>query len=247
MFKDKDSIIYGIRPVIEAIKAGKEIDKILIQNGLKSENLHELREMIRLQDIPFQYVPIEKLNRVTSKNHQGIIGYISEVEYQKIENVLPMVYESGKDPLILILDRITDVRNIGAIARTAECTGVDAIVIPLNGSAKLNGDAVKTSCGALLKIPVCRSSNLKETIEFLKESGLRIVSCTEKTDNLYTQADYTGPVAVIMGSEEDGISGEYLKRSDYKVKLPMFGEIESLNVSVATGVILYEVIRQRKI
>ena len=142
MFKDKDSVIYGIRPVIEAIKAGKEIDKVLIQNGLKSENLHELRELIRIYDIPFQYVPIEKLNRVTSKNHQGIIGYISEVEYQKIENVLPLVYENGKDPLILILDRITDVRNIGAIARTAECAGVDAIVIPLNGSAKLNGDAV---------------------------------------------------------------------------------------------------------
>ncbi len=243
----KDNIIYGIRPVIEAIRAGKEVDKILILNGLKSENLYELRELIKQHEIPYQYVPAEKLNRVTSKNHQGIIGYISEIEYQKIENVLPMVYEQGKDPLILILDRITDVRNIGAIARTAECTGVDAIVIPLNGSAKLNADAVKTSCGALMKIPVCRHANLKDVFVFLKDSGLQIIACTEKTDKLYTQADYNGPVAIVMGSEEDGISGEYLKRSDARVKLPMYGEIESLNVSVAAGVLLYEVIRQRNL
>ena len=199
----KDNVIYGIRPVIEAIRAGKEVDKILIQNGLKSENLHELRELIKDQIIPYQYVPVEKLNRVTSKNHQGVIGYISEVEYQQIENVLPMVYEQGKDPLILILDRITDVRNIGAIARTAECAGVDAIVIPLNGSAKLNGDAVKTSCGALLKIPVCRCANLKDIIDYLKNSGLQIVACTEKTETLYTKVSYTGPIAIVMGSEED--------------------------------------------
>jgi 23S rRNA (guanosine2251-2'-O)-methyltransferase len=244
---DKDSVIYGLRAIIEAIKAGKELDKILIKKGLSGELFGELRAVLKDTNIPVQYVPIEKLNRVTRSNHQGAIAFASAVEYQDIENVLPMVYEEGKTPFFLILDKVSDVRNFGAIVRSAECAGVDAIIFPSRGSAQLNADAVKTSAGALHRVPVCRSHNLKETIDYLKESGIKIVSCTEKTDDFYTDVDYKEPVAIIMGAEDVGISDEYLKRSDHKAKIPMFGEISSLNVSVACGVIMYEVVRQRKI
>jgi 23S rRNA (guanosine2251-2'-O)-methyltransferase len=201
--------------------------------------------LLKKNGIYFQYVPIEKLNRLTSKNHQGVVGYISSIEYHKIEQVLPAVFEAGKMPLVLILDRITDVRNFGAIARTAECSGVDAIVIPARGAAQINADAIKTSTGALHKIPVCKEENLKDVIDYLRESGLQVIACTEKSSEYYYQQDMTLPVAIIMGSEEDGISGEYLKRADAAVKIPLMGEIGSLNVSVATGIILYEAVRQR--
>jgi len=242
----KPTLLFGTRAVIEAVKAGKEIDKLLMQSGLNNELSNELKTLIRDFNIPFQYVPAEKLNRVTGKNHQGVIAYISEITYQNIENIVPGIFEEGKVPLLLILDRITDVRNFGAIARSAECAGVNAIIIPSKGAAQVNGDAIKTSAGALHKIPVCRSENLKNTIDYLKSSGISIVSCTEKTDSYYYDLDLTLPVAIIMGSEEDGISGEYLKRSDFKAKIPLMGEIGSLNVSVASGIILYEALRQRK-
>ncbi|MDP4267425.1 MAG: 23S rRNA (guanosine(2251)-2'-O)-methyltransferase RlmB [Bacteroidota bacterium] len=241
----KDPITFGIRPVIEAINSGKEIDKILIQNGLKGELIRDLMPLIKENKINFQFVPVQKLNSLTRGNHQGVVAYISEIPFQNIEYILPGTFEQGKMPLILILDRITDVRNFGAIARTAECSGVDAIIIPFKGAAQVNGIAVKTSAGALMRIPVCKSHNLKNTIEFLKESGLQIISCTEKTDNLIYNADLNKPTALIMGSEEDGISEEYMKRSDMLVKIPVIGAIESLNVSVACGVILYEAVRQR--
>lgn len=242
----KENIIYGIRPIIEAVKSGKEIDKILIQTGLNNELYFQLRKLINEFKIPFQYVPVKKLNRITSKNHQGVICFISNIVYFNIENLLPGIYEDGKLPLLLILDRITDVRNMGAIARTAECTGVDAIIIPEKGSAQINSETIKASAGSLYKIPVCRCKNLKNTIEYLKESGVQIIAATEKADNYYTSADFTKPTAIIMGSEENGVSGEYLKRSDFKIKIPILGDIESLNVSVATGVILYEAVNQRK-
>lgn len=242
----KENIIYGIRPIIEAVKSGKEIDKILIQTGLNNELYFQLRKLINEFKIPFQYVPVNKLNRITSKNHQGVICFISNIVYFNIENLLPGIYEDGKLPLLLILDRITDVRNMGAIARTAECTGVDAIIIPEKGSAQINSETIKASAGSLYKIPVCRCKNLKNTIEYLKESGVQIIAATEKADNYYTSADFTKPTVIIMGSEENGVSGEYLKRSDLKVKIPILGDIESLNVSVATGVILYEAVNQRK-
>lgn len=241
----KDNVVYGIRPVIEAIKAGKEIEKILIQNGLRSEGFHELRALINELNIPFQYAPLEKLNKVTYNNHQGIIAYMSSIVYQSLENIVAGTFEEGKTPLILILDRITDVRNFGAIARTAECAGVHAIVIPSRGAAQINPDAVKTSAGALNNIPVCRSENLKDTIKFLKHSGLKIVACTEKAEDFYYKADFTEPLAIILGSEENGISGEYLKLSDLNVKIPILGMTDSLNVSVATGIILFEAIKQR--
>lgn len=243
--KENDSMIFGLRPMIEALKAGKEIDRLVVQTGLKNELFGELMSLLKKNNVPFQYVPVEKLNRLTSKNHQGVVGYISSIEYHKIADILPAVFEKGKMPLLLILDRITDVRNFGAIARTAECSGVDAIIIPSRGAAQINADAIKTSTGALHKIPVCREDNLKDTIEFLRESGLQVIACTEKTKDNYYEHDYSLPVAIIMGSEENGISSDYLKLADAHAKIPMLGEIDSLNVSVATGIILYEAVRQR--
>jgi 23S rRNA (guanosine2251-2'-O)-methyltransferase len=194
-----------------------------------------------------QQVPVEKLNRLTLKNHQGVVAFISPIIYQKIENIIPEIFEKGETPLILVLDCITDVRNMGAIARTAECAGVQAIVVPSKGSAQINPDAVKTSAGALYKIPVCRHDNLVQTVRFLQESGLQIVCCTEKTNDFIYKPDYSAPTAIVMGSEEDGVRNEIIRIADHLAKIPMYGEIESLNVSVATGVILYEAIRQRQV
>ncbi len=241
----KDQIIYGTRAIIEAIKAGKEIDKILIRKGIRNALYIELQQLINHYDIPVQNVPVEKLNRITQKNHQGTIAFVSAISFQNIESIVPMLYEEGKPPLIIILDSVTDVRNLGAIARTAECSGAHAILVPSKGSAQINEDAIKTSAGALNVIPVCRANNLKDSIEFLKNSGVQIVAASEKADQNYTDVDYSVPTAIIMGSEERGVSGEYIKRSDHLVQIPILGEIESLNVSVATAVMLYEVVRQR--
>jgi 23S rRNA (guanosine2251-2'-O)-methyltransferase len=243
--KEEESLIFGLRPIIEAVRAGKEIDKLLVQSGLKSELFSELMGVLKQHNVMFQYVPVEKLNRLTTKNHQGVVGYISAITYHKIKNILPGIISSGKAPLLLILDRITDVRNFGAIARTAECSGVNAIIIPAHGAAQINADAMKTSAGALHKIAVCREENLKTVIDFLKECGVQIVACTEKTNDYYFQIDFTVPTAIIMGSEEDGILNEYLQKSDAKAKIPLMGEIGSLNVSVAAGIILYEAVSQR--
>jgi 23S rRNA (guanosine2251-2'-O)-methyltransferase len=245
--KENENLIFGLRPVIEAIKAGKEIDRLYVQNGLKNELSGEMMGLLKKHNIPYQYVPVEKLNRLTPKNHQGVAGFLSSVTYHKLQDVLPAVFEEGKVPLILILDRITDVRNFGAIARTAVCSGVHAIVIPSRGAAQINADAIKTSAGALHTIPVCREDNLKDTIDYLRESGLFVVGCTEKTNDLYYSNDYNLPVAIIMGSEENGISPEYLKLCDAHAKIPLSGDIGSLNVSVATGIILYEAVRQRNL
>lgn len=242
---EDESLIFGLRPVIEAIRSGKEIDKLFIQNGLNGELASQLMGLLKQHHVQFQYVPVEKLNRLTLKNHQGVAGYISSISYHKIQSILPAIFEAGKTPLILILDRITDVRNFGAIARTAECSGVQAIIIPSSGSAQINADAIKTSAGALHTIPVCREDNLKVVIDYLKECGLQIVSCTEKADDYYFQIDFTVPSAIIMGSEENGILNEYIQKSDVKAKIPLAGEIASLNVSVATGIILYEAVSQR--
>ncbi|MBS1634375.1 MAG: 23S rRNA (guanosine(2251)-2'-O)-methyltransferase RlmB [Bacteroidetes bacterium] len=238
-------MIFGIRAVIEAIQADKTIDKILLQKGLSNELFNQLRQALKGKEIPYQFVPPEKIKRLTDKNHQGVIAFIAEIAYYNAEDLLAQVFESGKIPLVLILDRITDVRNFGAIARSAECAGVDFIIIPSRGAAQINGDAIKTSAGALHRLPVCREDNLKQTIEYLKESGLQVLACHEKTDTLIYDADLTKPTAIIMGSEEDGISGEYLKRSDLQVKIPMPGTIASLNVSVATGIVLFEAVYQR--
>lgn len=239
----KDLLI-GTRPLIEAIEAGKQIDKVLIQKGLKSSTFKELFPLLKEHNIQQQNVPIEKLNRITKKNHQGVIAFLSPVDFVPIEELVARTYESGKDPMFLILDRVTDVRNFGAIARTAECTGTQGIIVPSRGSAPINYDALKTSAGALSHIDVCKEDNLKDTITFLKNSGLTIVACSEKGKDTVYETDLKGPIAIIMGSEENGVSPEYLKLCDKIVKLPMAGKIGSLNVSVAAGAILFEIVRQ---
>lgn len=241
----RDNHIFGIRPIIEAIKQGKTIDKLFIQKGLHNDLFSELWKLVRIKRINYKHVPIEKINRLTKKKHQGVFAFISPIDLHNIEDVIPSLYEEGKTPLLLVLDRITDVRNFGAIARSAECAGVDAILIPEQNAAAINADAIKTSAGGLLKIRICRTWNLKMALQFMKDSGIKLISCTEKTNNTIYEEDYTVPTAIIMGSEEDGISSELLKISNSKVKIPIIGNIASLNVSVATGIIIYETIRQR--
>ncbi len=241
----KQNTVYGLHPVMEAMNAGKEIEKIFIQKGLRGDTFAELMQRLKQGSIPYQFVPVEKLNRITRKNHQGVVAYISPVVFYQIEDVLPGLYEEGKTPFVILLDRITDVRNFGAILRTAECSGVNAVIIPSKNTAQLNSDTIKSSAGAIYKVPICRSENLKLTLDFLKQSGLRIAAATEKAEQTCFYADLTGPVALLLGSEGEGISGEYLKKADLKVKIPVLGEIESLNVSVAAGVLMYEVVRQR--
>jgi 23S rRNA (guanosine2251-2'-O)-methyltransferase len=244
--EDSKDFVFGTRAVIEAIKADKQIDKVLIQRGLKNELTHELLKLCKEHNLPMTYVPLEKLNRITRKNHQGTICYLSAIEYASLEHIIAHCYEKGELPLVLALDRITDVRNFGAIARSAECAGVHAIIIPTKGSAQINSDAVKASAGALHHIPVCRVESLQNALIFLKESGLHLIACSEKTENLMYSAPLAEPCAIIMGSEEDGISPHLIRTSDKVVKIPMQGNIGSLNVSVATGLIIFEAVRQRQ-
>jgi 23S rRNA (guanosine2251-2'-O)-methyltransferase len=244
MPKETD-FIFGLRPVIEAIRSGKQIDRLLIKDGLKGSLYHELMSIVRENDVYYQFVPGERLEILTRKNHQGVIAWLSAIEYQHIGNILPTLFERGRDPFIVILDNITDVRNFGAIVRTAECMGVDSIIIPEKGSARISADAVKTSAGALHNLPVCREKNLIRTTIYLKESGLRIICADEKSGNNVMESDLSGPSALIMGSEEKGIRKELLYLADVTVRIPMTGNIGSLNVSVATGILLYEIIRQR--
>lgn len=238
-------MIFGIRAVIEAAEAGKDIDKVLVKRELQGELFKELQDVLSRYEIPMQKVPVERIDRITRKNHQGVIAFTSAVTYQKLEQIIPFLYEQGKNPLILVLDGITDVRNFGAIARTCEVAGVDAIVIPARGSVTVNADAIKTSAGALHSIPVCRENNLKEVIVFLKNSGIKVVAATEKAAEIYTQSDYKVPVAIVMGSEDEGVATEHLRICDELIKIPQFGTIQSLNVSVAAGVMIYEVVKQR--
>lgn len=242
---NKSDIIYGIRPIIEAIENGKEINKIFIQKDIHGELIGELKALIRARKLSFQIVPKEKLNRLTRKNHQGVVCSISPSHYHKIEMLLPQIYETGKTPLLLILDRITDVRNFGAIARSALCSGVDAIVIPTHQSAMINSDAIKTSAGALTKLPVCRERNLIDCVRYLQESGLQVFAASERASDPLYLADFTAPTAIVMGSEEKGILPAILKQVNAMIKIPLQGPIASLNVSVASGVILFEAIRQR--
>ncbi|MGY2131484.1 23S rRNA (guanosine(2251)-2'-O)-methyltransferase RlmB [Hymenobacter sp. HD11105] len=240
-------MLFGLRPIQEALSAGRTLEKIYLLRGTKNSITQEITELAKAANIPVSLVPLEKLNDLTRKNHQGAVAFVSPIDYAPLDSILAGLFEAGKTPLLLLLDRVTDVRNFGAIARNAECLGVHAIVVPSRGAAQINGDALKTSAGALNLIPVCREPNLKETITFLQQSGVQVVACTEKADTSLESAavDFTGPVAVLMGSEEDGISPEYLRLADHKVRIPMAGQIGSLNVSVASGIMLFEVLRQR--
>lgn len=242
---ERNEYIFGIRAVMEAIEAGKDIDKILIKKDLQGELVGELFDLIREYNIVTQRVPIERINKITRKNHQGVIAILSAVTYHSLENLVPQVYEEGMLPFVVVLDGITDVRNFGAISRTCECVGANAIVIPERGSVTVNADAVKTSAGALHYLPVCREKNVVSAIRFLKDNGYQIVAASEKAQITYTQADYTGPVAIVMGAEDTGISPEVLRLCNTMVSIPQFGNIGSLNVSVAAGVMMYEVVRQR--
>ncbi len=242
---ERNDYIFGIRAVIEALEAGKEIDKIFIKKDLQGDLAQELFDKMKQYRVPAQRVPIERINRITRKNHQGVVALLSAVTYHRLDMLVPQLYEEGILPFMVVLDGITDVRNFGAIARTCECAGVDAIVIPEHGSVTVGADAVKTSAGALHHLPVCRERNIVGAVRFLKDNGYRIVAASEKADINYTQADYTGPVAIVMGAEDTGISPEVLRQCDTFVSIPQFGKIGSLNVSVAAGVMMYEVVRQR--
>lgn len=235
--------IYGLRPVMEAIGSGAQIERVLIQNGLNSSLMSELRTLIKEHNVPFQYVPVEKLNKLTTGNHQGVVATLSTIKYQSF---MELVETAEKPLLVVLLDHVTDVRNMGAIARTAECTGVDALVVPDHGSAAMNEDAVKTSSGALLRLPVCREQNLKTVVNLAKQSGMQVVAATEKGAVHYREVDFRQPTLLIMGNEETGISPELLRMSDVRTKLPLVGEVASLNVSVAAGVMMYEALEQRR-
>ena len=243
--RPEKEMIFGTRAVIEAIQAGNEIEKILIRRDMTNDLSRALYAALEGRVVPIQKVPADKLNLLTSKNHQGVIAFISPVSFQRLEDVIPFLYEEGREPFVVVLDGVTDVRNFGAIARTCECAGVDAIVIPAKGGAAINADAIKTSAGALMNIAVCREENMWEALRFLSDSGLKLVATTEKAKEIYTDVSYKEPIALVMGSEEEGIAPEHLKLCNSLVKIPVLGKIESLNVSVAAGVMIYEVVRQR--
>jgi 23S rRNA (guanosine2251-2'-O)-methyltransferase len=243
--KSKSSIIFGIHPVNEAIRSGKPIDKILLKQGFKTEVIPGLFFVLKERKIPFQYVPGEKLNRLTSSNHQGIIAMVSELEYTELEMLVPLLFEQGRVPSVVMLDGITDVRNVGAIARSAVCAGIDGMIVPSRGSAQMNADAIKTSAGALNTLPVCRVTTLPEAADYLKDSGFRILAATEKAENLIYDADFTEPTAIILGAEDTGIDPKLLRKADQLVKIPLSGPIQSLNVSAAAAIIFFEMVRQR--
>lgn len=237
--------IFGIRAIIEAINAKETIDKVFLQKGLKGELFGELESILRKNSINSSYVPVEKLNRLTNKNHQGAVAQISPIAFHDMEELVLSIIESGKNPLFLLLDQLSDVRNFGAIIRTAECTGVDAIIIQKKGGAPVNGDTIKTSAGAVFKVPICKVDHIKDAVFFMQASGIKVIAATEKTKDTLYDVSFTEPCAIIMGSEGRGINPSTLKVVDAKAKLPLLGEIESLNVSVACGAFLYEVVRQR--
>ena len=242
---DKSQVVFGIRAVIEAIESGKQVDKVLMKKDLGGELARELLSVTREYNVPVQRVPVERINKVTRKNHQGVIAFMAAVDYYHVDDIVPALYDEGINPLVVVLDGVTDVRNFGAIARTCECAGVNCIVIPERNSVSVNADAVKTSAGALNYLPVCRERNLGKAVQYLRDSGFKVMGASEKTDLNYTKADFTGPVAIVLGAEDTGISTDVLKLCDTLVAIPEFGQINSLNVSVAGGIMIYEVVRQR--
>lgn len=242
--KEDSDIIFGLRAVIEAVKSERELNKILILKGMDKELFMELKEALSGKDYQLQFVPIQKLDKLTANNHQGVIAYASPIEYHSIEKMVDEKILAGETINVLVLDRITDVRNFGGIARTAECQGIDAILIPSKGSALATSDAVKTSAGALNRIPVCKTDDLKNSLFYMQQSGMRLVACTEKATSKLYETNLRGSVAIIMGSEENGITQDLINMSDITTKIPMRGEIASLNVGVAVGMVLYEKLRQ---
>lgn len=244
---ESEYTIYGIHAVSEALDAGKEISRIVAMKDAHHEGLDALLTQARKQHIPIQLVPRNAAVFPKQRNHQGVLAYLSPISFHSLDQLLPGIFESGQTPFLLLLDHITDVRNFGAIARSAYCAGVHAIIIPETGSARINEDAVKTSAGALMHIPVCRERNLKTTMELLNQSGVTTIACTEKANKDLPYVDLTGPVAIILGNEEDGISNDVLRRASVMTKIPLDKGVQSLNVSVAAGIAVYEAVRQRMV
>ncbi len=243
---EQDNQIFGIRAIIEAVEAGKDIDKVFIQKDAQGELMNELLKLLKRKNINFSYVPVEKLNRLTSKNHQGAVANISPISFLSLEELVEGVLEKKDKPLFVVLDQLSDARNFGAIIRTAVCCGADGIIISKNGAAPVNGDTVKTSAGAVFNIPICKVDHIKDAVFYLQGSGVMTIGATEKAEKEIYDVDLNIPVAIIMGSEDKGINPSVLKVIDEKAKLPMFSSIDSLNVSVACGAFLYEIIRQRR-
>ena len=243
---NKETKLYGIRAVLEAIEANKSLEKIFLQKGLKGDLYFKLEKKIKEKNLSFSYVPVEKLNRLTINNHQGVVATISPISFFNLDELVTTVKNNKKDPIFIVLDQLSDVRNFGAIIRTAECTGVDGIIIPKSGSAPINGDTIKTSAGAVFNIPICKVDHIKDAIYYFNTSDIITVAATEKTENSIYDINFKKGCAIIMGSEGKGVSPSVLKIVDTKAKLPMYGKISSLNVSVACGVFLYEMVRQRQ-
>ncbi|MDT0558396.1 23S rRNA (guanosine(2251)-2'-O)-methyltransferase RlmB [Ichthyenterobacterium sp. W332] len=242
---EKETTIFGIRAIIEAINSGESIDKVFIQKGLHGELFHELEHLLRKDGISTSYVPVEKLNRLSKKNHQGVIAQIAPIEFWDIDTLITTTLESEKTPIFLLLDQLSDVRNFGAIIRTAECTGVNGIIIQKKGGAPVNGDTIKTSAGAIFKMPICKVDHIKDAIFYLQSSNIKVIAATEKSEDTLYNVSFKEPCAIVMGSEGRGINPSVLKIVDESAKLPILGDIESLNVSVACGAFLYEMVRQR--
>ena len=242
----KDQLIYGLRPILQALQDNQTLGNVFLQKGIGGALYTQLEGELRAAGIAPKYVPVEKLNRLTPGNHQGAVAYLSPIEFQDLETTIMQVIESGHKPLILALDRITDVRNFGAIARTAESAGVHAIVIPKNDSAPVNSDAIRTSTGALLELPVCKVGHIKDAVFLAQSLGLKIIAGTEKSEDDIYAAPFNEGCMLIMGNEETGVHKSLLQLADHKAKIPMMGTINSLNVSVATGILLYEAVRQRQ-
>jgi 23S rRNA (guanosine2251-2'-O)-methyltransferase len=242
---EKDNLIFGIRAIQEAVQAGKDLDKIYIQKDAQGDLMRSLMKTLKEHQISFQYVPVEKLNRLTLKNHQGVVATIAPISFVSLENLVLGTFEKGVTPLFIMLDQLSDARNFGAIIRTAECSGVHGIIISKHGAAPVNGDTIKTSAGAVFNVPICKVEHMKDAVMYLQGSGIKTIAATEKTEHLIYDINLAEPLALIMGNEEKGIHPSLLKMVDEKAKLPMFGTIASLNVSVACGAFLYEVLRQR--
>lgn len=243
--RDDNDFIFGMHPVEEALRSDKTIDKILVSRDMRGSSVNELRQLCKQKNVLMKQVPEEKLNRITRKNHQGIVAFISPVEFHSIETVLPQLFDQGKIPLILIMDGVTDVRNFGSILRSAECMGVHAVIMPARNAVAINADVVKTSAGAIFNIPICKEVHFGSILEFLQNSGCQLVACSEKSNKRLDEVSYLGPTAIILGDEGEGISERTLERCDDHVTIPMGGKTASLNVAVASGVVLYEVSRQR--
>ena len=243
----KSNMIFGIHPLLEALEAGREIDKVMMRRGLRTEESARILALSRERSVPVQFVPEERLGRLTQHQHQGVIAFISEIEYTPLEELVARVYEEGRAPFIVLLDGLTDVRNFGAIARTAECAGVDALVIPERGSVSVTADAVKTSAGALHRIPVCRVSSIAAAVGLLQSSGVRVVAASEKAEERYTETALQLPLGLVMGAEDHGVSTDVLRMADSITRIPQVGAIGSLNVSVAAGILIYEAVRQEQL